>query len=257
MKTRFVLWAAVIVGCGGGESAGPPCAQAADCDDTNACTIDACEMGVCVYKAAPDGDQPVQWRGDCSTLVCRWGVGRSVIDWTDIVSDFNDCTVDRCDADGMPVHTAAPYNTDCTVTGKAGLCDNLGACKAIDCNCDDMNPCTTDGCPYAQWLCEYSPLDGVLVPGFKQVAGDCGVHMCVSGSEAAVADDTDVPNSSNDCVVPTCMAGAPSLPAANMGTACNTSGGKVCDGNGACVECNVDADCAPPLTCTGNPKKCQ
>ena len=83
------------------------------------------------------------------------------------------------------------------------------------------------------------------------------VHQCVMGKDTSVVDDTDVPVSANDCVAPTCTAGVPSQPPANLGTACKTNGGKVCDGNGTCAVCNVDADCIPPLTCTGNPKTCQ
>ena len=54
MKVRGFLWAAVIAGCGSVEHSGPSCASAAECDDMNACTTDACEAGACVHEAVPD-----------------------------------------------------------------------------------------------------------------------------------------------------------------------------------------------------------
>jgi len=49
----------------------------------------------------------------------------------------------------------------------------------------------------------------------------------------------------NDCIDPTCSNGTPVMAPVAQGAACTFGGGKVCDGAGACVACNVAADCAP------------
>src|SRR5262249_38908543 len=124
--------------------------------------------------------------------------------------------------------------------------------------CDDMNPCTNDACNGTTSKCDFVPLmDGVLTPGVSQVPGDCRVHICVGGVDIDAADDTDLPPGpppAPECTIPTCTMGAHSTPPKAPGAGCNPNGGRVCDGNGACVPCNVDTDCYGPMDDCQHPK---
>jgi hypothetical protein len=88
-------------------------------------------------------------------------------------------------------------------------------------------------------------------PSPTQIPGDCRTTTCDGqGNVLYVTDDGDAPpGDDNNCIVGSCVAGAPWLSNAAVGTACNQGGGTVCDAGGACVQCLSDADCAG--TCTG------
>ncbi len=87
-----------------------------------------------------------------------------------------------------------------------------------------------------------------------QTAGDCKVAVCDgTGNILTKDDDADAFDDGKDCTLDTCNAGMPESSPATVGTSCNDGGGKVCDGLGACVICNVDADCmAPAPKCSMN-----
>ncbi|MBI4699893.1 MAG: formylglycine-generating enzyme family protein [Deltaproteobacteria bacterium] len=54
------------------------------------------------------------------------------------------------------------------------------------------------------------------------------------------------------CRPATCAAGKCGFVAVAAGTACSEKGGKVCDGEGACVQCHDGSqDCGPGVTCIG------
>lgn len=80
-----------------------------------------------------------------------------------------------------------------------------------------------------------------------QTAGDCKKNVCMGGAAMAQDDNTDILDDMNDCTVDSCTAGSPTTEPAVMGAMCTGGSGKVCDGNGACVECNSGADCTDPL----------
>jgi hypothetical protein len=82
-------------------------------------------------------------------------------------------------------------------------------------------------------------------PVVSQVAGDCSQDVCDgSGAVVPAALASDVPIDGDACTRDSCDGGTPSNPSAAAGTACTRDGGTVCDGAGACVECNVGQDCA-------------
>ncbi len=87
------------------------CVVAADCNDNNACTTDACNSGTCTHTA----------------ISC---------------DDGNGCTTDSCNPATGCAHT--PLSCDdgdsCTVDSCSG-----GSCQHVV-NCDDGNPCTLDSC---------------------------------------------------------------------------------------------------------------
>src|SRR4029453_11663816 len=114
-----------------------------------------------------------------------------------------------------------------SVGAQTGLCDAFGKC-AIDCGpgqggCDDNNPCTTDLCDPSVSKCMFTPVaDGTPTPGVQQIAGDCHVRQCIMGADQNGVDDTDLPVSASDCVIPTCAMGTPSQPSKGAGAGCNT-----------------------------------
>ncbi len=221
------------------------------CDDLDPCTAGDCLTATgCHGAAAPDGPAPGDPTGNCQTIVCGSGVAKTANDDDDVpADDGNACTVEAC-TDGAPTHTAKPDGDACTLglNGVAGVCD-AGAC-AMKCGaltgCDDQNPCTVDACDPLKSICKGAPLDdGTPTPGAVAMPGNCRTHRCVGGVDTNAVDDEDLIPSPNDCLAVTCNAGEPSSLPEALGTMCTYGGGQVCDGAGACVACNVTADCAP------------
>ena len=140
--------------------------------------------------------------------------------------------------------------------GNGGTCEG-GVC-VVECTaateataCDDSNPCTVDRCVLERGACGHERLDGVAAADELQTAGDCLTVMCISGEQEPVSEDTDLPVDGNECTDDLCADGVGSNPAVAAGTPCTQDGGVVCNGdpvNPACVECNVESDCAglPP-----------
>ncbi len=226
-----------------------PCAETGECDDENACTTDACVSGGCVFTAMPDGPSSAQITGDCKTILCNDGVASDGPDDGDLPDDDNDCTADTCNK-GVANNTPKPDGLACLRNGANGTCDN-GTC-VVACGpglppCDDQEPCTTDSCDEAHGKCEFVPLDnGTKTPGVVETAGDCQGHVCASGHDVIVSDDSDFKMTATDCDEEKCVAGAPSNPPLPLDAPCFTGGGAVCDGVGACVACNSDQKCMGP-----------
>ncbi|TKD05306.1 DUF4215 domain-containing protein [Polyangium fumosum] len=85
-----------------------------------------------------------------------------------------------------------------------------------------------------------------------QSAGDCKQSVCDGmGEITSVSDATDVLDDENPCTADLCDGDAPINTNAAAGTACSAGVGKVCDGEGACVECIQAADCASNV-CVSN-----
>lgn len=120
-----------------------------------------------------------------------------------------------------------------------------------DQNCDDENPCTADSCPNG--FCVLAPIDGT-VPVELALAGDCKRVVCQEGVPESELDPADLPIDGASCTEDLCDAGVPSNPPLAVGALCNEDGGSKCDGEGACVGCLSDDDCAAPETCGGSGK---
>ncbi len=98
-----------------------PCQTDAQCADSTVCNgAETCVAGACVAG---------------TPLAC---------------GDTNTCTVDSCDPVSGCAHTNAPDGTACS---DGDVCDGSNSCQLGSCvdtgaalNCDDGNPCTTDGC---------------------------------------------------------------------------------------------------------------
>lgn len=72
------------------------CTDAADCDDANPCTRDACTRGVCEYENVDVAIADVT-DGDCRRVACVEGELQDIADETDTPpADDIGCTVERC-----------------------------------------------------------------------------------------------------------------------------------------------------------------
>jgi len=141
---------------GGSRDTGVPelCSTAADCDDSFACTIDACGAGATCEHT------PIDER--CATgESCR--PGRGCVAETECLSaaDCDDgvpCTLDMCIVgnmcDHIGVNERCPSGNTCDVV--MGCVGPMGCMTAAE--CDDAHACTIDACG-ADMTCQYTALD--------------------------------------------------------------------------------------------------
>jgi len=252
---RRAAWVASAVGlllalqsCGededGGSSGPSSCTVDAECDDGNPCSIDSCgETGTCGTEPSPDGMAAEQEEGDCRVIRCKGGQPEDEVDDGDIPDDKEPCTLDAC-VEGSPKHTEQVDGTVCEVGLGTGACE-AGVCVVpctpldADTQCDDLLPCTADGC-IDPGVCAHSVLSGP-VPGYPQTEGDCMEHRCVEGEEQDVEDNNDVPEDGQECTDDECIAGTPVHTPLAAGEECG--GSYLCDGRGGCVQCLATRDC--------------
>ncbi len=128
--------------------------------------------------------------------------------------------------------------TSSTGTGGAA-CGTDADCPKVAEDCY-VAKCTIE--PGKPGVCGKAPAPLGAVSA-NQTDGDCQRLVCdASGTTTIETDDTDVPaDDGNDCT-DACKNGVANAKT-SAGAACTSNGGKVCDGSGACVACNVDADC--------------
>ena len=123
-------------------------------------------------------------------------------------------------------------------TGGAGgeLCGDASDCTP------PVNPCLTSICIGGHCGTGSVPAG----PAGAQTAADCKEVDCDgSGTASTVNDDLDVVVDGMQCTDDLCTNGVPSNPTSAAGQVCSEDGGKVCNDQGACV------DCADPNACTG------
>ncbi|MFT5039985.1 MAG: hypothetical protein ACI8TX_000939, partial [Hyphomicrobiaceae bacterium] len=122
----------------------PSCDTAADCDDSNPCSDDSCDLAIgCmnIPNAIPCDDGNACTSNDTCTS------GECIGDIPAECNDSNPCTDDSCEPSGGCINTA---NSD--------PCDDASACSTDDTciggtcigvpppACNDGNPCTRDAC---------------------------------------------------------------------------------------------------------------
>ncbi len=140
---------------------------------------------------------------------------------------------------------ACGANEDCKSTicsqNVCVQCIEANTCPGTDTDCQ-VRTCYGNSCGISN-----IPANTRLT---MQTAGDCKARVCDgNGAISVVNDDTDVAVDGKQCTRDLCTAGSPSNPPVTAGTLCTESGGKVCDGSGACVGCNAPADCGPNTDC--------
>lgn len=227
--------------------------QETACDDANPCTLDSCDLtsGKCVRIKLDATPTPgvTQKVGDCMRAACVKGVATEVIDDTDLPVNV-ECWEESC-ASGAPATTPSATDTacgwsqelKCDGAGKCVGCTDDSQCPRDDCNdgvCDTAGECVLDPKPV-----------GTLLPDAQQTPNDCRVMQCdADGVAVAAQDDNDPPVADAlECTLDECVGGVPLHPAKPKNTGCNQSGGSVCDGAEACVQCNDASQCTDPGEC--------
>jgi Tol biopolymer transport system component len=255
-----------------------PCTQDADCDDGNLCNgTEQCVNGSCAT-----GTPIVCTDGNACNGVetCNPATGACGAGTAPNCADSNPCTDDSCDYFFGCVHTpnTAPCNdnNNCTTNdtcannickGTPTQCDDGNACNGIEVcdpatglciptappNCDDLNPCTTDGCDSASG-CFNNPNTDPCDDGDLCTTGDtCGGGSC-TGTPVPCTDGNAC-NGLEACDPGTglCLGGVP--PNCDDGNACTDDG---CDSASGCFHTINDANpcddanaCTSPDACTG------
>ncbi|MEM7437073.1 MAG: right-handed parallel beta-helix repeat-containing protein [Myxococcota bacterium] len=248
----FAITLVLLVGCA--DSSGCPETQALNAQGT-ACVDVPCDGGqvaggACVcpdgFELTPDANVPsggtcVRQDSLCAEAACA--------------PDGNPCTVD-CTEDGNVATCAYEpegEGTPCDTDDGPGMCTDgqcvveppPPACDGI--NCDDGNACTTDTC--SRGVCSYenaaddTACEADVGDGLCR-AGVCTEDLCAVDS----CDDGNQCKSGGVCSSTTGNCEGRSNVSA--GTACDQDGGSLCDGNGNCVECVSEDDCASGGECT-------
>lgn len=230
-----------------GQGACVECVTAADCPTGTACQTAACNAGVCSLvdsAAGTEVNDPTP--GDCQNEQCdAAGMVVTGNDDTDVPMPANACKVGACSM-GVPSIGDAAMGTTCGVMNT--VCDGMGNCVGCTLNvhCGMPTECSAPQCTNMICIDNFTA-DGT--PVMTQTANDCQVAQCDgAGGIKQVADNLDLPlDDGNSCTEQACMNGTAVFPASSVGLPCNQNGGKVCDGNSNCVECNLASDCASGL----------
>jgi len=227
------------------------CSVAADCNDGNVCTTDACNAGVCEYanNTLSCNDGLFCTSGDtCSAGVCVGGANpcttpllcsESLDACVQCLSaancnDGNVCTTDTCNASGSCVFTnnTSPCNDNqfCTSTDvcSGGACVGSGnTCPGLICD----EP--TDRC--VQCLSPSDCNDGNLCTNDV-----CTSNVCSNPNNSNPCSDGAFCTSSDTCSGGACVGGPnPCAPP----SFCN-------ENFDACVQCLTDAHCDDGNVCT-------
>ncbi|MCC7535246.1 MAG: hypothetical protein IT379_03490 [Deltaproteobacteria bacterium] len=212
------------------------CTTAADCNDGDACTIDACGLGrVCTHEArsCDDGDA-------CTTDQCDPALGCV----TSAVScdDGDACTTDACDMATGCAHEAIDCDDGdaCSVE----MCDRVMGCVATALDCDDRDACTTDSCDAATG-CAHEAIDcddGMVCTtdscdsdfGCRNTARSCDDgNACTDDRCDAMGACVNAPRSCDDgafCTIDAC----------NAATGACQNVARVCDDGNACTDDRCD-----------------
>ncbi|MBF5044192.1 MULTISPECIES: IPT/TIG domain-containing protein [Myxococcaceae] len=113
------------------------CQVDADCEDGNACTVDACVNQVCEAHAAQTDDGNACTADSCDPAT---GVKHAAIS----VDDGNVCTADSCDPAVGVKHVAVSVDDGNACTADA--CDPATGVSHTTLAMDDGNACTADAC---------------------------------------------------------------------------------------------------------------
>ncbi len=214
------------------------CNVASDCPggpDTD-CHKRVCNAGVCSVMFVSDGTAVAsQPPGDCHQNVCDGQGGvRAALDDSDVNVDGNQCTQDLC-SNGTPSN---PITTGTTCSQNGGLlCDAAGICVQClsDANCDSSHDTTCNKNHCVAGACRFVPESANTVVADK-TPGDCHSNVCDGlGAVAPMVNDNDVPATSSECVVTSCLGGVPSTIIRPHGYSCSQNGGRTCDGISACL----------------------
>ncbi len=248
----------------------PTCTSDADCNDSNICTVDSCDLDAneCVHV---NQDVPCDDADLCTVSdICVEGVctgGEAVVCEGDPCADSVTCVpAEGCVAAWLPEGAECDDGNPCT---ESSACDADHSCVgANEKLCDDSNPCTADSCNMETGECVYEVQlvacdDGSLCTNADicQEDGTCqGLPVDCSGVTGACLETTCNPdtgacdlakpdgtscadenlcNGAESCEAGECVDGTPvECPAS--GALCTLN---ICEENtGSCVEV-IESNC--------------
>ena len=260
-------------GCKGGSCAG----VIINCDDGNACTIDACKADkgcVSQQSTSPCSDGSACTVGDvCKAGVCFAGAKKAC-------EDGNPCTATNCDAasgkclfskltsacdDGSACTVQDSCNADALCTGKAKACDDSNPCTDSSCDpksgcvhkanqapCDDGNICTTaSGCQggkcvglanKASATCD----DGnpCTDDGCDPTAGGSGPDAgCVHKARLGGCSDDNPCTTGDDCKAGKCVPGPNTCECQSHADCAKKDDGDLCNGTLLCDKSGAAPKC--------------
>jgi hypothetical protein len=212
---------------------------AVDCTVAQGCGNEQLEPGEDCDP--PDGvfcDDNCQDIDNCSPDPCNQG---------------NVCSPEACTADpndNSAICTADPGSAagNACSPPAGGTCDGQGSCVACTQNsqCEDNNACTDNAC--VAGACVFTPDDSNTC-STGGLPGTCNAGTCEGLCTGVTCTNTV------ECVTNVCDPADGQCKPQNDGinTGCDLGGSPgVCDGQGTCVECNIDAQCASGETCVNN-----
>ena len=192
------------------------------CQDGSICTVgDLCDEGVCAAgenKCACDVDEECSDYDD--TDLCN-----GALSCVDGLCEVTPESIVACSTDGLApceVAVCLPETGACEVEHDpdGAACDDSDACTAGDvcsdgtclgsaADCDDLIPCTLDGCDSASG-CTHTPDDAPCGDGNPCTDDSCDDGVgCIHLDNAASCDDGDVCTGDGLCSEGACAAGEP------------------------------------------------
>jgi len=219
--------------------------------DGNECTLDSCTAGTPSNPPSAAGTACVQNGGKkCDGAgACVACIAGTDCPGTDTTCQWRTCIAHVCGVAIAATGLACNDNGGkvCDAQGQCAQCNTAADCGAkTDCATPVCTPtagvgmCTTD---YVAWGTKTS----------KQKSGDCAEEWCDgAGGTLTEVTSSDSPCDDNDCTQDSCTGNVPTITASNPGTPCKSGGGKLCDGSGTCVLCNLDSNCPEGSTCVNH-----
>ena len=227
------------------------------CDDGQACTADACVVGLGCVSTPDDGACPDELA--CTVDTCDPLTGCRHTPDASLCDDAVACTLDVCDTSAGCVHAPDAHLCDDGIQCTSELCDPLLGCQVEpqDGACEDGDPCSSDTCDPSLG-CVHGDAVGPCHDENPCTVGDtCVGGECVPGSPLSCAAPGDCQVGACDpqtgeCVYQPLPAGtacsdgdACTSPDECKGSACASGPAPSCDDS---VGCTVDS-CDPALGC--------
>ena len=221
---------------GGGGVGG--CTANSECNDTNPCTDDECNLTTGKCSNPPVADGPLgsaNVLGDCKEIRCTAGELQTVADDADKPADADPCKVIDC-ANGSVSTTNEPNGTAC---GPSPLACQDGSCVGctMDNDCPMVGDCQQRHCT-AEQVC--TPTDEPAGTNCNDGGGNVcdGSGACVDCVDSGDCNGTtEICSATNQCVS-SCGDGT------KNGNETDTDCGGPCPDCGTGGECNTDNDCA-------------
>ncbi|MGB0716526.1 MAG: hypothetical protein ACPGXK_11640, partial [Phycisphaerae bacterium] len=242
-----------MIDCGGqicdpADGVCKDCLGDADCDDSDICTDDTCDAGVCVNAnnavACDDGDNCTD-SDACSGGVCSGmpvDCGLQLCDPTDGVC--KDCLVDAdCDDGDICTDDTCDAGT-CVITNNTAACDDGDNCTENDAcaggSCaGSVVDCGAQLCDPADGFCKDCLVNADCDDGDICTDDTCDAGVCMFTDNNASCDDMNNCTENDACDAGTC-AGSPV-----------DCGVQLCDpADGFCKDCLVNTDCDDSDDCT-------